>query len=158
MTKLWRLSIELTKPGQMRYSWHKRLEWEILLPRRRGEQDRREIKRIDMQLRRKEECRDTHPGGGYFKNFKDKIPWRTTSKTETNPSTNTLKHTTDNESTTSSSPEEPVTTKASGAYPAIPVQQNRHGPIEEITVHNVRINRVIENRAARNQQQEDNVR
>ena len=64
----------------------------------------------------------------------------------------------DNESTTSSSPEEPVTTQEPGAYPAIPVQEYRDGPIEEIAVRYMLINRVIENRAARNRQQEDNVR
>ena len=66
--------IELTKPGQMRYSWHKRLERELLLPRRLCDTDRRESRRIDAQLRRKEECQDTHLGHGYFKDFGDEIP------------------------------------------------------------------------------------
>ena len=47
--------IELTKPGQLRYLWQKRLERKILTPRRPGDTGRRKIKRIDMQLRRKEE-------------------------------------------------------------------------------------------------------
>ena len=62
------------------------------------------------------------------------------------------------ESTASSTPEEPVTTQDPGAYPAIPVQEFRDGPIEEIAVRYVRINRVIENKAIRNKKQEDNIR
>ena len=62
------------------------------------------------------------------------------------------------ESTASSIPEEPVTTQEPGAYPAIPVQEFRDGPIEEIAVRYVRINRVIENKVIRNKKQEDNVR
>ena len=111
-----------------------------------------------MQLRRKEECRDTHLEGGYFKVFGDEIPPQITGNTDTNPSTIAVKPTMDNESTTSSSPEEPVTTQEPGAYPAIPVQEYRDGPIEEIAVHYVRINCVIEIRSTRNRQQEDNVR
>ena len=66
--------IELTKPGHMRYQWHKKLDREILLPRRPNDGDRKEIKRIDIRLRRKEECRDSHLGAGYFKDFGDEIP------------------------------------------------------------------------------------
>ena len=62
------------------------------------------------------------------------------------------------ESTVSSTPEEPVTTQEPGAYPAFPVQEFRDGPIEEIAVRYVRINRVIESKAIRNKKQEDNVR
>ena len=62
------------------------------------------------------------------------------------------------ESTVSSTPEEPVTTQEPGAYPTFPVQEFRDGPIEEIAVRYVRINRVIENKAIRNKKQEDNVR
>ena len=47
--------IELTRPGHMRHHWHKKLEREILLPRRPDDVDRKEIKRIDIRLRRKEE-------------------------------------------------------------------------------------------------------
>ena len=65
--------IELTRPGHMRHHWHKKLEREILLPRRPDDVDRKEIKRIDIRLRRKEENRVTHIGGGYFKNFGDEI-------------------------------------------------------------------------------------
>ena len=111
-----------------------------------------------MQLRRKEECRDTHLGGSYFKDFGDEIPPRATRNTETNHNIITIKPTTDTESTASSSIEKPVTTQDQGAYPAIPVQEYRDGPIEEIAVHYVRINCIIEKRAARNRQQEDNVR
>ena len=45
-----------------------------------------------------------------------------------------------------------------GAYPAIPVQEYRDGPVEDIAVHHVRINRVVEQKASRNKQQEDNIR
>ena len=58
----------------------------------------------------------------------------------------------------SSTPEEPVTTQEPGAYPAISVQHFRDGPIEEIAVRYVRINRVLKNKAVRNEKQEDNVR
>ena len=61
-------------------------------------------------------------------------------------------------STVSSTPEEPVTAQESGAYPFIPVKDFTDGPIEEIAVHYVRINRVIENKAVKNKKQEDNVR
>ena len=62
------------------------------------------------------------------------------------------------ESTASSTPEKHVTTREPGAYPAIPVQEFRDGPIEEIAVRYIRINRVIEKKAVRNKKQEDNVR
>ena len=62
------------------------------------------------------------------------------------------------ESMTSSTPEEPVTTQEPGAYPAISVQHFRDGPIEEIAARYVRINRVLKNKAVRNEKQEDNVR
>ena len=45
-----------------------------------------------------------------------------------------------------------------GANPAIRVQEYRDGPFEDIAVHYVRINRVVEQKAARNEQQEDNIR
>ena len=45
-----------------------------------------------------------------------------------------------------------------GAYLAIPVQDYRDGPIEDIAIHYVRINRVVEQKATRNKQQEDNIR
>ena len=121
--------------------------------------DRKEIKRIDIRLRRKEENRVTHIGGGYFKNFGDEIPQTSGTSTEINAETiNTQKPAPDTESTVSSSPEEPVITEEPGSYPAIPVQDYREGPIEEIAVHYVRINKVIETKAPRNRQQEDNIR
>ena len=58
----------------------------------------------------------------------------------------------------SSTPEDPVITEEPGSYPAIPVQEYREGPIEGIAVHYVRINKVIETKAPRNGQQEDNIR
>ena len=51
-----------------------------------------------------------------------------------------------------------MATHEPGAYPAIPVQEYRDGPIEEIAVHYVRINRIVEQKAKRNRQQEDNIR
>ena len=54
-----------------------------------------------------------------------------------------------------------MATHEPGAYPAIPVQVYRDGPIEEIKnyVRNyVRINRIVEQKAKRNRQQEENIR
>ena len=152
--------IELTKPGHMRYQWHKKLDKEILLPRRPNDDDRKEIKRIDIRLRRKEECRNTHlQGGGYFKNFGDEIPTATAPSTKTNPDTISIQKVIhDTESTVSSTPEEPTTTRELGTHPAIPVQKYRDGPIEDIAVRYVRIKGVIEERARRNREQEDNIR
>ena len=151
--------IELTRPGHMRHHWHKKLEREILLPRRPDDVDRKEIKRIDIRLRRKEENRVTHIECGYFKNFGDEYPQASGTTSEINTETiNTQKPTPDTESTVFSTPEEPVITEEPGSYPAIPVQDYREGPIEEIAVHYVRINKVIETKAPRNRQQEDNIR
>ena len=46
--------IEVAKPGAMRPHWTKSLGREIYVPRRPEEIERREIKRIDLQLKRKE--------------------------------------------------------------------------------------------------------
>ena len=139
----------------MRYQWHKKLDREILLPRKSDDVDRKETKIIDIQLRKKEECHDTQLGGECFKDFGDEIPPRAIPTTETNPDTITTKSAAHTESTASSSPEEPVTIQEPGAYPAIPVQEYRDGPIEEYAVHYVRINRIIESKAVRNRQQEN---
>ena len=145
--------IELTRPGHMRHHWHKKLDRETLLPRRPDDVDRKENKRIDIRLRRKEENRVTHIGGGYFKNFGVEIPQASGTSSEVNTETiNTQKPTPDTESTVSSTPEEPVITEEPGSYPAIPVQDYRQGPIEEIAVHYVRINKVIEIKAPKNRQ------
>ena len=56
--------IELAKPGAMRPHWNKNLGREIYVTRRPEENERREIKRIDLRLKRKE--RESHIGGGYF--------------------------------------------------------------------------------------------
>ena len=151
--------IELTRPGHMRHHCLKKLEREILLPRRPDDVDRKELKRNDVRLRRKEEYRVTHIGCGYFKNFGDEIPQASGTSSEINTETIiTQKPTPDTESTVSSTPEEPVITKEPGSRPAIPVQDYREGPIKEIAVHYVRINKVIETKAPRNRQQEDNIR
>ena len=151
-----RQRIALAKPGNMHHHYNKKLERQILVPRRPDEEERKEVKRIDLRLKRKEEHRITHIGGEYFKNFGDQSPQEHQehgTSTETPMETNR-----ETESTVSSTPEEPVTTQEPGAYPAIPVQDFRDGPIEEIAVRYVRINRVIENKATRNKKQEDNVR
>ena len=136
-----RQRIALTKPGNMRHHYNKKLERQILVPRRPDEEERKEVKRIDLRLKRKEEHRITHIGGGYFKNFGDQS---TQEHQEHGTSTETPMETNrETESTVSSTPEEPVTTQEPGAYPAIPVQEFRDGPIEEIAVRYVRINRVI---------------
>ena len=51
-----------------------------------------------------------------------------------------------------------MTKQEPGAYRAIPVQDYRDGPIEDIAVHYVRINRVVEGKTTRKKQQEDNIR
>ena len=59
--ELFERRIKLTKPGHMRHQWHKKLEREILLPRRPDDVDRKEIKRIDIRLRKKRrKLRITH--------------------------------------------------------------------------------------------------
>ena len=151
--------IALTRPGLMRHHWHKKLEREILLPRRPDDVDRKEIKRIDICLRRKEKNRVTHIGGGYFKDFGDEIPQTPGTSTENNPEAISIqKSQPDTVFTISSTPEEPIVTAEPGTYPAIPGQEYRDGPIEEIAVHYVRINKVIETKAPRNRLQEDNIR
>ena len=96
-------------------------------------------------------------GGGFFKDFGGEFPSRAIPTIETNSYTITTKLATDTLSTASSS-EEPVTTQEPGAHPVIFVQGYRDDPIEEIAVHYVRINRIIENEAVQNRQQEENVR
>ena len=66
--------IALTKPGNMRHHYNKKLERLILVPRRPDEEEGKEVKRIDLRLERKKERRITHIGGGYFKNFGDQAP------------------------------------------------------------------------------------
>ena len=62
----------------MKPQWNKNLGREIYIPRRPEEDERREIKRIDVQLRRK--IRVSHIGGGYFQNFGEEIPQRQTTE------------------------------------------------------------------------------
>ena len=152
--ELVRRRIELARPGAMRPQWNKHLGREMYLSRRPEENERREIKRINLQLKRKE--RDTHIDGGYFQGFGDKIPQRQPQEQQqpANPQENNK----DAESTTSNNSNDAVATHEPGAYPAIPVQEYRDGPIEEIDVHYVRINRIVEQKAKRNKQQEDNIR
>ena len=103
--------------------------------------------------------RVTHIGGGYFKDFGDENPQTPGTSTENNPEAISIqKSAPDTECTISSTPEEPIVTEEPGTYPAIPVQEYRDDPIEEIAVHYVRISKVIETKAPRNRLQEDNIR
>ena len=123
------------------------------MPRRLRENESLEIKRIDLQLKKKN--RESHIGGGYLRDFEDEIPQRTTQDGKTHRENETQR---DAKSTTSNNSEAALATHELGAYPAIPVHDNRDGPIEEIAVHYVRINRVVEEKAKRNKQQEDIVK
>ena len=140
----------------MRPQWNKNLVREIYLPKRPEKIERREIKRIDLQLKRKE--RETHVGGGYFQDFGHEIPQRQPQEQQqpANPQENNK----DAESTTSNNSEEAVATHEPRAYPAKPVQEYRDGPIEETAVHYVGIKRIgiVEQKAKRNRQQEGNIR
>ena len=92
--------------------------------------------------------------GRYFKDFNDEVSPAPGTSTETNPYTISTQKYQDTESPVSSTPEEPTSTQEPETYPAIPVQKYRDGPIEEIAVHYVRINRVIEKK----QQETDSMR
>ena len=153
--ELVRRKIEHTRPDPMRPQWNKNMGREIYQPRRPEEIERRELIRIDLQLKRKE--RDTHIGGGYFQDFGDEIPQRQPQEQQPARNENPQENNKDTESTTSNNSEDAVATHEPGAYPAIPVQEYRDEPIEEIAVHFVRTNRIIEQKAKRNNQQEDNI-
>ena len=73
--------IELAKPGVMQPQWHRGLGRDIHVPRRPEEDERREIKGIDLQLKGKE--KEARIGGGYFRNFGDEIPPRPQSQDQT---------------------------------------------------------------------------
>ena len=103
-----------------------------------------------MQLKRKE--RESRISGGFFKNFGEEIPPRQ-DQTDRNNEANR-----DTESTTSSNQDEAVATHEPRVYPGIPEKNYRDGPIKVIAVHYIRKNRVVEQKATRNTQQEDNVR
>ena len=119
-----RQRIALTKPGNMRHHYNKKLERQILVPRRPDEEERKEVKRIDLRLKRKEEHRITHIGGGYFKNFGDQS---TQEHQEHGTSTETPMETNrETESTVSSTPERirhnPRTRRIPG-YPGTRIQR-----------------------------------
>ena len=141
----------------MRSKWNENLGRDIYVPRRPEENERRQIKRIDLPLKRKKvECLI---GGRYFRDFGDEIPQRATQDQANREETHCENEThRDAESTTSHNSEEAVATHEPGAYQAIPFQDYRHGLIEEIAVHYARINRLVEEKAKRNKQQEDKVR
>ena len=151
-TELVRRRTELARPRAMRSQGNKGLGREIYVPRRPEEDERREVKRIDIRLKRKQE--QSRIGGGYIRNFGDEIP-RRSENTEQGNNNNENR---DTESTISSNTEEAVTKHEPGSYPAQPFQECRDGPIEDIAFHYVRINRVVEQKAARNKQEEDNIR
>ena len=90
----------------------------------------------------------------YFRNISDEIPPRPQNPEQTDKN----KDNRGAESSTSSNPDEAVTIHEPGVYPAVPVQDYRDGLIEDIAVHYVPMNRVVEQKAARNIQQEDNIR
>ena len=52
--ELVRRHIELARPRAMRPKWNSRLGREIYVPRSKEEEERRKIKRIDLQFKRKE--------------------------------------------------------------------------------------------------------
>ena len=151
--------IELTKPGTMRPHWNKNLGRKIYVPRRPEENERRDIESIDHKLKRKE--RESRIGVGNFRDFDNEAPQRTTQdqhKTNRNETHRKNEAQRDAKSTTSNNSEETVATHELGAYHAIPVQEYRDCPIEEIAVHYVSINHVVEEKAKRKKQQEDDVR
>ena len=128
--------------------WQRRLR-----PKKARRRQEKSDKRIDLQLKRKEQ--EGHIGGAYFRDFGDEIPLRPQNQDQTDVRNNTAG---DNESTTSSNQVEAVATHEPGVYSVIPVQDYRDGPIVDIAVHYVRINCEVEQKATRNKQQEDNVR
>ena len=91
--------------------------------------------------------RESHIGGGYFRNFSLEIPQRPTQEQEQANGNETPRDNETNrdaESTTSNNSEDAVATHETGAYPAIPVEDYRNLPIEEIAVHCLIMNRVVE--------------
>ena len=114
--------IELTSPGHMRSQWPKKLDTKILLPKRPDEGDPKEIEKIDICLRRKEEFRDAHLGGGYFKDFGNEIPPARGTSTETKPDTVSTQKATqdDTEPTVSTTPEQQNHHTGTGNIPSNP--------------------------------------
>ena len=133
-------------------------------------------------LKQPAENRNVRLGGGYFEDFGDNILARnqnqlnppqpnendrneerndnpTDELPEENENNNPNVEIMDTNSNISSTYDrEPPTMKEPGSYPAIPVPEYREGPIEEIAVHYVRINKIVEKKQPRNKIQEDNVR
>ena len=115
-----RRRVELARPGAMRPHWNKNLSREFYIPRRPEEDERREIKRVDIQLRRK--IRESHICVGYFQSFGDDIPQRQTTEqqqqTERNEPPRENETNRETESTTSNNSEEAVATHEPVTYPA----------------------------------------
>ena len=104
-----RRRIELARSESMRTQWNRGLDREIYVPRRPEEDERREMKKIDIYLKTKQE--QSRIGVGFFRNFGDEIPQKPQTTNENR----------DTESTTSSNTEEAVTIHEPGSYPAKPV-------------------------------------
>ena len=143
--------IALTKPGNMRHHYNKKQERQNLVPRRPGEKEGKEVKRIEPENGKKNTTQHTSVVD-ISKTFQTK--YLKNSKNPVHRPTYRWKQT---EKPSQWSPPTPPTQEP-GAYPSIPVQDFRDGPIEEIAARYVRINRVIENEDVRNEKQEDNVR
>ena len=87
----------------MRHRYNKKRERQILVLRRPDEEERNEVKRIDLRLKRQEEHRLTPIVCGYFKNFGDQAPqeqqehrWKQTDKPSQRsppPPKNPIQHT-----------------------------------------------------------------
>ena len=116
-TELVRRRTELERPGALRPQWNKGLGREIYVPRRPAEDERRKMKKNDIQLKRKQE--QSRIDGGYFIDFGVQIPPR---------SENTEQENNNNESTTSSSTEEAVTIHEPGAFPQYPFRNTLTAP------------------------------
>ena len=114
--ELVRRSVELARPGAMRPQWNRSLDRANYVQEAQMKTERREIKRVDLQPKKKEG--EAHIGGGYFRIVGDEIT--PTRKAESTASTN------------SDEAVEP------GVYPAIPVQNYRDWTIEDKAVHIVR--------------------
>ena len=117
---------------------------------------RRRRKKIDTKNRSaiKTKTRGITYRRSYFRNFGDKTPPRPQNQEQMDSNEANR----DAESTVSANLDGAVTTHEPRVYPAIPVQNYRDGPIEDIAVHYVRINRKVDQKATRNKQQDFSVR
>ena len=120
----------MARPGAMRPQWNRNRGRDIYFLRRPEEDERKEIKKIDLQLKRKE--MEEHIGGGYFRTIVDEIPPRPQEQEQLKRNDETARGkeaNKDAESTASTKSEEAVATHEPGAYSAMTVQDYRDGPI-----------------------------